>query len=220
MSIRIQLFIALAAAGTALFFPAGSAAALPPSGVQPSLQAPGGPVVTEIPLPSPEVVTRRVQSAVPPKAPNPYVGTTMASLLPRGVDGKQQHFNPSPEQWSNARMIVEVVHQRGLPAYAAVISLATALQESTLRNLTEAVDYDSLGMFQQRPSEGWGTPEQLTDLRYAIGAFLDALQLYAPDYMNVPLWQSAQAAQRSVFPTLYAQWQEQAAGMVLDILTH
>ncbi|MFI9505168.1 hypothetical protein [Nocardia sp. NPDC052566] len=177
--------------------------------------------VQERTLEVPVVVPRTAAPApvAPPLPPDPYAGVTMGHLLPIGVEGYQQRFEPSPEQLENARRIVEIVKQRRMPAYAAVIALATALQESTLRNITDPVDHDSLGLFQQRPSAGWGMPEQLTDPHYATTIFLDVLERKAPDYMIVPLWQAAQATQSSAFPTLYAQWQEQAAHMVLEILT-
>lgn len=101
--------------------------------------------------------------------------------------------------------------------YAAVIAVATAMQESSLINLTSATNYDSLGLFQQRPSMGWGTASQLTDPVYATNAFLAALTTYAPNYESHALWVSAQAVQRSGFPTAYAQWQDQAATMVRAI---
>ncbi|GAB2675054.1 hypothetical protein GCM10027088_62590 [Nocardia goodfellowii] len=150
--------------------------------------------------------------------PDPYAGLTLAHLLPTGIEGEQERFDPNAEQLHNARRIVEVVARRGMPPYAAVVALATALQESTLRNLTVAVDYDSLGLFQQRPSAGWGTPEQLTDPEYATGAFLDALEDSAPNYSSVPLWEAAQATQVSAYPTAYAKWQEQAAHLTLKLL--
>lgn len=153
-------------------------------------------------------------SAVPaPISAAPIAG----EAVPHPMIGIQRHFPPSPEQWENARMIVDVVRERGLPLYAAVIALATAIQESSLQNLTEAVDCDSLGLFQQRPSAGWGEPGQLTDPAYAAGAFLDALTVRVPDYAAVPLWQAAQGTQASAFPELYAQWEEQALDMVRTI---
>lgn len=106
-----------------------------------------------------------------------------------------------------------------MPLYAAVIATATAMQESSLVNLTRATDHDSLGLFQQRPSMGWGTPAQLTDPTYATNAFLAALMTYAPHYLSQSLWASAQAVQRSGFPTAYAQWEAQAARMVHAIVT-
>jgi hypothetical protein len=150
--------------------------------------------------------------------PNPYKNVTLASLEPTGLYSFQQHFTPTSAQWANAKTIVAVTTQRGLPLYAAVIATATAMQESSLINLTSATNYDSLGLFQQRPSMGWGTAAQVTDPAYATNAFFTALASYAPGYMNQALWVSAQAVQRSGLPTAYAQWEDQAAKIVLAII--
>nr|WP_300501006.1 hypothetical protein [uncultured Rhodococcus sp.] len=80
----------------------------------------------------------------------------------------------TPEQAENAALIAAIGVRRGLPARAVSIALATAYQESGLRNLTTG-DRDSLGLFQQRPSQGWGTEQQLQDPVYATNAFYDAL---------------------------------------------
>lgn len=157
----------------------------------------------------PGEVPRALGISPPPQA-DPIAG----QLIPPPVQGPQRHFSPSPEQWENAHTIVGVVRTRGLPLYTAVIALSTAMQESSLHNLTDAVDYDSLGLFQQRPSAGWGDPDQLTDPAYATGAFLDALLSRVPDYAAVPLWQAAQRTQASAFPERYAQWEDQATEMV------
>lgn len=156
-------------------------------------------------------------SPSPTKA-DPYANVTIASLEPTGLYGSQQHFTPNSAQWANAKTIVAVTKQRGMSLYAAVIAVATAMQESSLTNLTSATNYDSLGLFQQRPSMGWGTASQLTDPVYATNAFLAALTTYAPNYQSRSLWSSAQAVQRSGFPTAYAQWQDQAARMVQSIV--
>lgn len=155
-------------------------------------------------------------SPSPTKA-DPYANVTIASLEPTGLYGSQQYFTPNGAQWANAKTIVAVVKQRGMPLYAAVIAVATAMQESSLVNLTTATNYDSLGLFQQRPSMGWGSPAQLTDPVYATNAFLAALTTYAPGYQSQSLWSAAQAVQRSGFPTAYAQWEDQAAKMVQAI---
>ncbi|MFJ1460800.1 hypothetical protein [Nocardia wallacei] len=168
---------------------------------------------------APELVRMYADPIPLPRPPrDAYVDPAPEELLPRETVGYQQRFQPGPHQWDNARVVVAAARERALPVYAAVIALATALQESLLENLTVPVDYDSLGLFQQRPSTGWGAPEQLTDPAYAAGAFLDALTARVPDYRELPLWQSAQATQASAFPTAYAQWEEQAAAMVGDIL--
>ncbi len=102
---------------------------------------------------------------------------------------------------------------------SAVIAVATAMQESQLLNLHYG-DRDSLGLFQQRPSMGWGTATQITRPGYAADAFLRALQRHqAGDraWAHQPLWASAQAVQNSGFPFAYAKWESQAAGLVKDI---
>jgi hypothetical protein len=149
---------------------------------------------------------------------NPYAHTTLTELEPTALYGAQTPFTADTAQWQNARIIVKVAEQRKMPLYAAVIATATAMQESQLTNLTTATNADSLGLFQQRPSQGWGTAAQITDPYYSTNAFLAALDVYAPHYMTIYLWQSAQAVQRSNFPTAYAQWESPAAQMVLAIV--
>ncbi|MER6007954.1 C40 family peptidase [Nonomuraea angiospora] len=119
------------------------------------------------------------------------------------------------EQQAHAALIVQVAMERDLPARAAVIAVATALQESQLRNLRYG-HLDSLGLFQQRPSQGWGTPEQVLDPRYAIGAFYDRL-VTVPRWEQLPLTRTAQAVQRSGRPDAYAQW-EPLAQRTVDAL--
>jgi hypothetical protein len=113
------------------------------------------------------------------------------------------------EQLGNARTIAQVAHDRGLPERAVVIALATAMQESGLRNLDYG-DRDSLGLFQQRPSQGWGTPEQVRDPVYAAGKFYDQLVL-VPDWQNGDLSLTADAVQRSAYPLAYGRWSGMAA---------
>jgi hypothetical protein len=165
------------------------------------------------PAPAPSSTAPTVASAA-----NQYKNVTLASLEPTGLYGTQQYFTANATQWANAKTIVAVTEQRGMPLYAAVIAMSTAMQESSLTNLTMATNADSLGLFQQRPSQGWGTAAQLTDPNYATNAFLAALEVYAPNYADQALWVSAQAVQRSGFPTAYAQWQDQTAKMVLAIV--
>ncbi len=108
------------------------------------------------------------------------------------------------EQMENARTIAGVAAERGLPERAVVIALATAMQESTLRNLDYG-DRDSLGLFQQRPSQGWGTPAQVQDPVYAAGKFYDGL-VQIPDWESGELTRVADAVQRSAFPLAYGRW--------------
>jgi hypothetical protein len=122
------------------------------------------------------------------------------------VDGVSREL--TAEQTENAAIIVAIGQSRGLPPRATVIALATSLQESDLRNLAFG-DRDSIGLFQQRPSQGWGTPEEIADRHYAAGAFYDAL-LAVDGWETLPLTEAAQAVQRSAFPEAYAQHEDEA----------
>jgi hypothetical protein len=105
------------------------------------------------------------------------------------------------EQAENAATIAAVAVGRGLPARAASIALATAMQESKLRNLDHG-DRDSLGLFQQRPSMGWGTARQIQDPYYAANRFYDAL-VKIDGYQSMRITEAAQEVQRSGFPQAY-----------------
>jgi hypothetical protein len=111
-------------------------------------------------------------------------------------------FEYTPEQMGNAATIAGVAMKRGLPARAATIALATARQESKFINLDYG-DRDSLGLFQQRPSQGWGTPAQVTDPVYASNAFYDVL-IKIEGYRSMEITKVAQKVQRSAFPEAYA----------------
>jgi hypothetical protein len=144
----------------------------------------------------------------------PYAGVGYSDLEPTGTEGSQQRFSPNSDQWNNATAIVRAAKDLDLSPYAATIAVATAMQESSLRNLTTAVDHDSLGLFQQRPSMGWGTASELTDPTYAAKAFLKELP---SGYQNMNLSDAAQSVQRSFDGSLYSQWESQAAYMVHTI---
>lgn len=110
-----------------------------------------------------------------------------------------------PAQVTNAQIMVGVARQNGLPLRAAVIAVATAKQESDLHNLAYG-DRDSLGLFQQRPSQGWGTPQQILNPVRASSRFYARL-VTVPGWETLPLTVAAQAVQRSANATAYAQWQ-------------
>ncbi|MEU0684261.1 heavy metal transporter [Streptomyces albogriseolus] len=114
----------------------------------------------------------------------------------------------SPEQAVNAATITAVGTARELPERAVTIALATALQESALRNIDYG-DRDSLGLFQQRPSQGWGTPRQIMDPAYASEKFYEHLEK-VPGYTRLPLTVAAQKVQRSGFPQAYAKHEPDA----------
>ncbi|GAB3545160.1 heavy metal transporter [Arthrobacter tumbae] len=120
-------------------------------------------------------------------------------------------YELAPEQAANASTIAGVAVTRGLPPRAVSIALATAVQESGLRNLDygDQAGPDSRGLFQQRPSQGWGTEEQVQDPIYAAGAFYDEL-VTVPGYQTLPVTEAAQLVQRSAYPDAYADHEPEA----------
>ncbi|WP_262284409.1 hypothetical protein [Micromonospora sp. MA102] len=132
------------------------------------------------------------------------------------VQGAQSKIDLNDEQTANAKAIIAATKKAGLPERAAVISIATSLQESKLENLGhlgDQNDHDSLGLFQQRPSSGWGTPEQITNPEYATLAFEKGLK-QVDGWETMPLTEAAQTVQVSAYPDAYAQWEQQATDIV------
>jgi peptidoglycan DL-endopeptidase CwlO len=121
----------------------------------------------------------------------------------------------SAEQRQNAATIIQVAQQKGAPPRAWLVALATAKQESDLRNINYG-DRDSLGLFQQRPSQGWGSPAQVTDPVYSTTTFLDRL-LKVPNWDRLPVTVAAQTVQRSAFPEAYAKWEALATDLVRQL---
>ena len=172
-----------------------------PAPAQPPAQTPAQPPAAP-PKPKP----------AKPARPQPVAGLTQA-------------------QMDNAAVIVRVGKQAKLPKRAQVIAVATAMQESTLRNLANpshpqsmrlpnqgtGFDFDSLGLFQQRPASGWGSPRELMDPVYASKAFYDAL-VSVPGWQKMPLTAAAQTVQGSAFPGAYAK-HERAASQVVNALS-
>lgn len=126
-----------------------------------------------------------------------------------GDGGGTQRYEMSLAQAVNAATISAVGTTRGMPERAVTIALATALQESTLRNIDYG-DRDSVGLFQQRPSQGWGTVEQIMDPVYSSEKFYEGLA-EVPGYSRLPLTVAAQRVQRSGFPQAYAKHEPDAA---------
>jgi cell wall-associated NlpC family hydrolase len=121
----------------------------------------------------------------------------------------------SSEQLANARVIAQVGRQMGASQRDIQIALMTAMQESGLRNLRYG-DRDSQGLFQQRPSQGWGTVAQVTDPTYASRKFYEAL-LKDSRRDSRSLTQAAQRVQRSAFPDAYAKHEGSAAKLLREL---
>lgn len=152
-----------------------------------------------------------------------FVGTMMTSNPTGGTEEQAQDCvtraegGPVPvsldtAQVRNARIIVATGERMRVSRRGLVIAVATAMQESTLRNLSWG-DRDSVGLFQQRPSSGWGTVAELTDPPTASRKFYSAL-LDVPGWTSMPLTMAAQAVQRSAFPFAYARWEALATSLV------
>lgn len=169
------------------------------------------------PTPSPE------PSPTPSAKPSPKPSPTPERVRPIG--------GLDESQMEHAATIVRVGQQMGLPKQAYVVALATALQESYLRNLANPAypesynypndgsgyDHDSVGLFQQRPSMGWGTVAQIMDPEYSARAFYEQLRR-VPGWQNMPVTVAAQTVQVSAFPDHYAK-HEPLARQLVDALT-
>jgi hypothetical protein len=123
-----------------------------------------------------------------------------------------------PEQAAIASTIAGVAHRRSMPSRAVMVAYAAALQESKLHNLSYG-DRDSVGVFQQRPSEGWGPAQKLKDPVFASTRFFQALAT-VPHYLHKPVYRAAQAVQHSADGQAYIQYQPEAAALAADFTGH
>nr|WSX75897.1 NlpC/P60 family protein [Streptomyces sp. NBC_00899] len=142
------------------------------------------------------------------------VAAQVAAILGGTKPGPADHVDGldlPAEQIPNAKAVIITGVDLQVPARGQVIALATALQESRLRNLPSG-DRDSVGLFQQRPSQGWGTPTQLLDPVYASSKFYSAL-LSVPGWQQLTVAQAAQAVQKSALPDAYATWEPLATAL-------
>ncbi|MGQ0629426.1 MAG: hypothetical protein ACT4P1_00140 [Sporichthyaceae bacterium] len=131
--------------------------------------------------------------------------------------GAQRLLPLTGAQSSNVRAIIAVARRMDLPPRAAVIALATAMQESTLRNISYG-HLDSVGLFQQRSSAGWGSYRQIMNPSYSAFAFYRVLREVG-GWQQLPLTIAAQRVQRSAFPFAYARWEGLAAREVAKYWT-
>jgi hypothetical protein len=157
-----------------------------------------------------QVAAAAAESLTVPAAPS------VEQLHPVGISGEQKRFTPDGEQVANAKAIVDAGKAMGLPPRAWTIAVATSLQESNLHNighLGARNDHDSQGLFQQRPSSGWGTPEQITDPTHAATAFYQNL-VEVPGWQSLPLTKAAQKVQVSAYPDHYAKHEAQAGDII------
>jgi len=133
-----------------------------------------------------------------------------------------ESFGLAPDQAANAALIAAVSMDRGLPARAASIGIATAVQESKLRNIDygDKAGPDSRGLFQQRPSQGWGSEEQVMDPVYATNRFYQELELLVPDFEDLDITVAAQTVQRSAYPDAYADHEPEGRAYASALTGH
>lgn len=125
------------------------------------------------------------------------------------------------EQVRNARLIISVGKAMHVPPRGWVVAISAAMQESNLTNVDYG-DRDSLGLLQQRPSQGWGSPTEVSTPTYAIRAFYGGPHsptqnsglLDVPGWQRMPVWNAAQSVQRSAFPFAYAAHEGTASALV------
>lgn len=129
------------------------------------------------------------------------------------ADGKSYALDRA--QAANAGMIAAAAGTVGLPHHAVTIGIAAALQESRLHNLAYG-DRDSLGLFQQRPSQGWGTPVQILDPRFAATSFFRQLAKI-DGWPAMTVSDAAQQVQHSAQPHAYAAWENEARALARAI---
>jgi hypothetical protein len=146
---------------------------------------------------------------------NGALDNAVKALLASQQSGMGAGPGLSAEQQQNAQAIIGEVKAEGLPQQAAVVAIATALAESGLRNLPNG-DRDSVGLFQQRPSQGWGTVQQILNPQYATSKFLAALKGLG-NWAGMSVEAAAQAVQKSGNPSAYSSFASQAQQIVQQL---
>ncbi|MBB6471455.1 hypothetical protein [Sphaerisporangium rubeum] len=198
LHVRVRPLIALAALAGGLLV-AGAPPALA-AGPTPPVPGPAGP-----PVPA-ELAAAIPYAACVPGGETAADGAVANQVRP-SMNGPRMGRSVNAYNVSCARVISRTVKGRGLDKRAAVIAVTTAITESTLHNYTTAVDHDSLGLFQQRPSQGWGTPAQLVDPVYATNAFINAMLRKYPNnsWMSGDIGAICQRVQVSAVPDAYGR---------------
>ncbi|MGO4300519.1 LysM peptidoglycan-binding domain-containing protein [Leifsonia sp. RAF41] len=161
-----------------------------------------------------------------PAAPAPVAAAPVVAPAPLPTASPGRVVALSDDMRANAQLIIRIGRQHGVPDQGIVVALAAAAQESGLRNVRYG-DRDSLGLFQQRPSTGWGTPEQVLDPTRATLAFYGGAAnpnkghtrglLDIPGWSSLSVTQAAQAVQISAFPDAYAKWETSARAWLAQL---
>jgi hypothetical protein len=219
-STRTRLHAVTAAAAFAVVGVFALSGAVFAAGSDPVGPAAAPPAVQSPTVPEPAAPAPAVPAAPPAPAAAPAPAAPSSEQMhPMAVTAEQKRFTPTAEQLSNAKAIVDAGKAMGLPPRAWTIAVATSLQESNLKNLGhlgERNDHDSQGLFQQRPSSGWGTVEQITNPTYSATAFYKGL-VDVSGWQSMPLTTAAQKVQVSAYPDHYAKHETQAGDTIAAI---
>jgi LysM repeat protein len=171
------------------------------------------------PAPAPAAATEAAAAPTSPAPATPAPATPMAPVAAK--------ITPlTDEMRANALLILQIGRSEGVSDYGIIIAFAAAMQESGLRNVNYG-DRDSLGLFQQRPSTGWGTPEQIMDPTTATRSFFGGAQNPHPGLtkglLDIHGWESmtvsqaAQAVQLSAYPDSYGSWEASARAWLAEL---
>ncbi|EHY90414.1 C40 family peptidase [Saccharomonospora azurea] len=155
------------------------------------------------------VDSQRQQAHATPVSCNAALGPTQPGQQNRGTNDAA---NLTEEQLGTVSLIISIGKERELSPRAWQVAIQAGMTESGLRNVHYG-DRDSLGIFQMRPSMGWGSPEQVTDPAYAVNKFYDVLESI-PDWEELRPGDAAQAVERSEFPDRYHRWEPMAVHLV------
>ena len=175
----------------------------------------------------PGLRTAAATTPAPPAAqPAPPASAPAPAPAPTPQPAPQVIATLDAPMTENARLIIATGRSIGASDRAIVIALAAAMQESSMRNIDHG-DRDSLGLFQQRPSQGWGTPDQVRDRQRAVLAFfggktnpntgVTAGLFDVPGWENLSVTQAAQAVQKSAHPDEYAKWEASARSWLAQL---
>ena len=185
-------------------------------------------IVVQVPkkpaTPAPKASTAKPAPVAQASAPTPAPEASASGGVGQPVTGSITPLND--ERRANAQIIISVGRELGVPDYGIVIALATAMQESSLRNINWG-DRDSVGLYQQRPSSGWGTVEQIMDPAYATRLFFGGPHnpnrgktrglLDLAGWQNMAVTDAAQRVQISAFPKAYAKWEPSAWAWLYEL---
>jgi N-acetylmuramoyl-L-alanine amidase len=211
-----------------------------------TVDIPDAPALRVVKPPPPPPPPPPAAAPAPPKASSSNSSSNQSSSSSSGSSSNSSNASSSPApapapsppasgnivqlrhdwQRDHARTVIRVGRDLGVPDYGIVIALATAMQESSFRNIRTSLDHDSLGLFQQRP-HWWGTPEQLTDPVYATTAFFKGAVgtngqrsrglLNISGWQSLPLTVAAQRVQLSAHPDAYAKWEASAWSWLAEL---